>query len=94
MRTQASIKQLVGKAIAHYNRTEKNDASGFVHFGGSDASSFSVQTEVAKNDNVPWAKRPMAHVIGTLSRFGIWPDLNAQKHCNGTYRLTFTQPES
>ncbi|MDE2020577.1 MAG: hypothetical protein KGJ13_09605 [Patescibacteria group bacterium] len=91
MKTQNSIKQIVGKAIGRYNRGEHNDCTGYVVF--NDAKTFTVRTTVAHGDNVPWARKPMdAYIFNALNRAGIKADFASQEHSCGNVSMNFFLP--
>jgi hypothetical protein len=92
MKTQNSIKQLVGKAIGRYNRAY-HDCTGYVIFDAADASKFTVYTTVAKGDNVPWARKPMdVYIFNALDRAGVKANFASQSHSQGNVSMTFNQP--
>lgn len=91
MKTQNSIKQLVGKAIGRYNRAEHNDCTGYVIFNGD--NTFTVYTTVARGDNVPSARKPMdAYIFNALNRAGINADFNSLEHSKGNVSMNFILP--
>jgi len=89
MKTERSIKQLVGRAISLYNQ-QRRDCSHSVIW--SPDGSFTVNTTVAMGDNVPWAKKPLTYVWNSLNRFGIKQvfakDTHSQGHCSATFVQT------
>ncbi len=91
MKTQLSIKNLVGRAVSAYNSEQHNDASVRVEFVGPDASAFVIHTSVSGGDNVPWAKKPMTYIWNSLTRFGIKQDFSSEQHCCGNVSAKFVQ---
>lgn len=88
MKTEASIKNHVGRAIAAYNRDEHNDAIGWVVFG---VGEFTVHTVIAKGDNVPWANKPLNRVIARMIRIGCVPKFETHSHCCGNVSMKFSR---
>jgi len=81
MKTENSIQNLVGRAVAEYNRNEHNDATVRVEFINN--HEFRVYTRVANGDNVPWAKRPHVYIWNQLNRFSYKCRFNEELHCCG-----------
>ncbi len=89
MKTERSIKNLVGRAIAKYNSASRGDCSHYVTFDAD--GSFTVNTTVAGGDNVPWAKKPLVYVWNSLNRFGIRQDFASDTHCKGHCSARFVR---
>lgn len=71
MKSLVSIKNLIGRQIAKYNRNSSYRDCNRHHINFNKDGSFDVHTQVANGDNVPWAHKVHNYIYVGLQRHGI-----------------------